>query len=183
MQVATLSNLTGIDLGVKGKSGILKNMKSRKEFLSNPSHRIRFIYTPKHASWLNQVEMGFSILVRRLLIRLSVKSTAELKEKVLGFIDCSNRTMAKPFKWTYQGRPLQAYEIEFKGGALKVILMMPNACWLKARTDVLNLDFTPSENIITLFDYCFDIRKRLVVTLLLTIPVALHAIGITNTTP
>jgi len=85
-----------------------EDMKSRKDFLSNPSHRIRFIYTPKHASWLNQVEIWFSILVRRLLKRLSVKSTAELKEKVLDFIDYFNRTMAKPFKWTYRGRVLQA---------------------------------------------------------------------------
>lgn len=106
--VARVSGLGETDLGEKGKSGILHNRLSRAAFLSDSTHKLVFHYTPKHSSWLNQIEIWLSILVRKLLKRGSFCSVEELEAKVMEFIDYYNTTMAKPFAWTYCGKALVA---------------------------------------------------------------------------
>jgi len=108
--VKCVAELCGITttLGEKGQSGVLESMTSRAAFLQCKDHRIRFVYTPKHCSWLNQVEIWFGILSRRLLKRGNFSSIEVLNQRILAFISFFNETLAKPFRWTYIGKPLLA---------------------------------------------------------------------------
>ncbi len=65
------------------------------------------MYVPKHTSWLNQIEIVFATIARKVIRRGSFTSVEELRDRLLEFIDYFNQVFAKPFKWTYTGRPLQ----------------------------------------------------------------------------
>ena len=107
--VRLVARLCGIeeDLGKKGVRGVLKSQKSRQEFLSELNHRIRFVYLPKPTSWLNQIEVIFGVVMRKVIRRGNFKSVEDLRSKLLAFLTYFNEVFAKPFQWTYTGRPLQ----------------------------------------------------------------------------
>ncbi len=78
--------------------------KKWQAFNERHGSRFRFVYTPIHASWVNQVEIWFSILARRVLRYGSFASTSDLTAAVRGFIAQWNAHEAHPFRWTFRGR-------------------------------------------------------------------------------
>jgi len=65
------------------------------------------VYLPKHTSWLNQIEIVFGMIMRKVIRRGSFTSVSDLQDKLLRFIEYFNEVFAKPFRWTFTGRPLQ----------------------------------------------------------------------------
>jgi hypothetical protein len=76
-----------------------------RAFLTDPSHKHVIHYTPKHGSWLNQIEIWFGVLSRRVLRRGDFSSVADLTEKILAYIAYYNAHHAHPYEWTYTGKP------------------------------------------------------------------------------
>jgi len=106
--VAKMLDIDSSSLGQVRKHGALKSMESRRAFLSDVSHRIRLVFTPKHSSWLNQIEIIFGVISRRMLRGGSFSSKADLQDKLERFIDYFNTAFAKPMNWTYTGRPTRS---------------------------------------------------------------------------
>ncbi len=94
--------------GIKHEPKKLRRGRERVAFLTDPTHQHVIHYTPKHGSWLNQVELWFSVLARRVLRRGSFRSKADLTRKILAYIAYYNEHKAHPYDWTYTGKPLVA---------------------------------------------------------------------------
>jgi hypothetical protein len=73
------------------------------------------VFLPKHTSWLNQVEIVFGMIMRKVIRRGSFNSVSDLEEKLLKFISYFNEVFAKPFRWTFTGRPLQTGGLDKPG--------------------------------------------------------------------
>ena len=89
---------------------MLQSQATRQAFLSDKGPRVRFVSLPKHRSWLNQMEIVFGVIMRKVIRRGSFASAADLQDKLVRFIAYFNEVFAKPFRWTFTGRPLQTGE-------------------------------------------------------------------------
>ena len=84
----------------------LHTLAQRRAFLSDPEHKHVFHYLPLHGSWLNQVELWFSVLSRRFLRRGDFTSVADFEHRLRVYLDEYNLEQAHPYRWTYTGEPL-----------------------------------------------------------------------------
>lgn len=84
----------------------LKTGKQRRAFLSDPEHKHVFHFTPLHGSWLNQVELFFSVLSRRFLKRADFVSAESFEQRIRPWLENYNQCHAHPYRWTYTGEPL-----------------------------------------------------------------------------
>lgn len=101
--IAELEEYQRIELGIKGKEGILKNMVSRRRFLEKSHHRVRFVFTPKHCSWLNPIENWFAKLQRHIITNGNFTSVTDLENKIDKYILFHNNELAKPINWKFTG--------------------------------------------------------------------------------
>ena len=85
---------------------LLHTGQQRRAFLTDPTHKHVFHFTPTHGSWLNQVELWFSVLARRFLKRGDFRSMTDFEARLLAFVDDYDRRHAHPYSWTYTGTPL-----------------------------------------------------------------------------
>lgn len=85
----------------------LQTMAQRRAWLSDPGHKHVFHYLPVHGSWLNQVELFFSVLSRQFLRRGDFTSVKEFEERLWRYMVEYNQEKAHPYRWTYTGEPLQ----------------------------------------------------------------------------
>jgi len=89
---------------------IMDNLSTHKHrdvdaWFEKRKDRFHRVFTPTHASWLNQIELWFGILSRKVIKRGVFSSKEDLVQKIMSFIEEYNQT-ARPFQWTYTGKPL-----------------------------------------------------------------------------
>ncbi len=94
------------DLYVIADNGSSHRSKKTRAWVAKQK-RLHLAFTPTHASWLNQIEIWFGILTRKVVRRGIFKSRQELVERLMNFIEAYNQE-AQPFEWTYTGNPLAA---------------------------------------------------------------------------
>lgn len=75
-----------------------------KRFSERHGNRFHFVHTPLHASWVNQIEIWFGILHRRILKYGDFPNIQALESALRGFVRHWNAREKHPFRWTFRGR-------------------------------------------------------------------------------